>query len=132
MAEIDSCKVGFAEVGSHSSMLIPPLIPYFYSLLEQVKMLLVCHLVLPLFLRICFEITEQSIQGFLVVVVLFPLCEVADIPGTPNVGGPTSWTAEDSDIQANRKQYKWIFLTLLIQGSFDFKCNPSAFDRMFR
>ncbi len=47
-SEVDSVEVNIAEIRKHITMLIPPLIPNIYPLLENSKMFLICQDVSPL------------------------------------------------------------------------------------
>ena len=79
-----------------------------------------------------FQIAQQSLQDFLIGVVLLPIAEIGNVACAANVSSPTGWTVFDGTIQTNGKQHRCFFAVLFGNGRFDFKFDPRTVDGMLR
>jgi len=67
----------------------------------------------------------------LIDVVLLPLPKIADIMLSANICHPAHRTVYDRVVDPNGEQHDPVFLTLFLEGRFDFLLNPAAFGRRF-
>jgi hypothetical protein len=79
-----------------------------------------------------FERTQQTLQTALVLVVVFPMGEVANMARALDVLRPTGGTGQYGVIDAERIQHIVGAFGFLAQGSFDFVGNPIAGYRVLR
>src|SRR5437016_2861856 len=78
------------------------------------------------------ERTQQPVEALLILVMVFPMLEVADVSCALNVLCPRGGARQDSPIQAHGKQDIWHALWFLIQGPFNFIGHPRTGDGVLR
>ena len=66
------------------------------------------------------------VECCLVGIVLFPLCEVADVSLAFHVSGPTGFALHDSVINSYREETGFFTLSFEVEGVFNFMLNPVA------
>ena len=76
-----------------------------------------------------FQVLEQSVECFLIGVVVFPAAKVANVPCPPNVGGPGPICLHHGIVNPDGKQ-NGVVRCLFVKSRLDFLLYPLAVDRV--
>ena len=79
----------------------------------------------------CLQVPQQALQRLLVVVMLLPAGEVADMTCAADICCPGFCGLHHGLIEANRKEHFLVVLALLFKRGFYFVFNPLTLDSMF-
>jgi hypothetical protein len=78
------------------------------------------------------EVSQQSLKGFLVAVVVFPAREITNVPRPAKIGGPRLGGIHHCIIRPNRKEHEFAGPVLTLASGLNFTLNPGAVERVFR
>src|SRR6266699_3239427 len=111
LAKIKVTEMGPAQVWLSIGMLLPPLLPRFYTLLEDIKVLLISHSAAPL-LHFCLEVAQQPLECLLIRLRVCPTCKIPNMARVANKSRPASPNLHHSIIQTDWKKYDTFLFTL--------------------
>lgn len=78
--------------------------------------------------RLSFEITQETLKGELVGIMIFPSGEVADVPAAAQVGGPVLVRVQNCIVQSQGKEYIAVLAFLFFAGGKYLALDPGAGD----
>ena len=81
---------------------------------------------------LCLEIAQEPVKSRLVLIVVLPIAEVADVPCAADISSPGLVGLHHSIVKPDRKEHRFpLLFALFLKGSFDLRFYLRAMDRVF-